>query len=331
MDERVEIRVDRLTKRYRVPVREGGFRAAVTSLFHRRYRTVEAVTDVSFEIRSGEIVGFLGPNGAGKTTTLKMLTGLLHPTSGEATVLGYVPWLREAEFLRRMTLVMGQKNQLVWDLPTMDTFLVNQAIYGVPEKEFRKTVDDFSALLGLEGLLDKPVRNLSLGERMKCELVAALLHKPKILFLDEPTLGLDVTMQNRIREFIREYNRRYEATVLLTSHYMADIAALCKRVIIVHNGRVMYDGELSRLAGQIAPFKVLRVALDRPVGREQVEGFGEVLELADGRLSLRVPKERTPEATSRLLAELPVSDLSIEEPPIEDVIEQVFQQGVTAL
>lgn len=325
------VHVRSLTKRYRVPIREGGLRASIASLFHRRYRVVEAVTDVTFSIGRGEIVGFLGPNGAGKTTTLKMLSGLLHPSSGEARVLGHVPWLRQAGFLRRMTLVMGQKNQLVWDVPAMDTFLVNQAIYGIGEKEFRETLAEFSSLLGLEGLLDKPVRNLSLGERMKCELVAALLHKPKVLFLDEPTLGLDVTMQSRIREFILEYNRRYEATVLLTSHYMADIAALCQRVIIIHNGRLMFDGGLSQLVGSIAPFKVLHVAFDAPVPKEHVEGFGDVLAYSEGKLSLRVPKERAAEVTSRLLGELPILDLSIEDPPVEDVIDQVFQQGVGVL
>lgn len=331
MDQGTAIRVERLTKRYKVPVREGGLRSAVASLFHRRYRFVDAVTEVSFAIESGEIVGFLGPNGAGKTTTLKMLTGLLHPTSGEARVLGHVPWLREAEFLRRMTLVMGQKNQLVWDVPAMDTFLVNQAIYGIPEREFRRTLDEFTALLGLDGLLDKPVRNLSLGERMKCELVAALLHKPKVLFLDEPTLGLDVTMQSRIREFVREYNRRYEATVLLTSHYMADIAALCSRVIIVHHGRVMYDGGLHSLAGRIAPFKVLHVVFEGAVAREWLEGLGEVIAFTGEKASLKVPKDRTPEVTSRLLAGLPVVDLSVEDPPIEDVVDQVFQRGVATV
>jgi ABC-type uncharacterized transport system, ATPase component len=324
----IHVRVNGLTKRYKVPIREGGFRASVASLFRRRYRIIEAVKEVSFEIQAGEIVGFLGPNGAGKTTTLKMLSGLLYPTSGEATVLGHVPWRREPAYLRQMTLVMGQKNQLVWDVPAMDTFLVNQAIYNIPEKEFRETLAEFSEVLELEGLFEKPVRNLSLGERMKCELVAALLHKPKVLFLDEPTLGLDVTMQTRIREFIRAYNRRYQATVLLTSHYMADIAALCQRVIIIHHGRVMFDGELSRLVGMIAPFKVLHVAWDGPISEERLRDIGEVLSFDGGKASLRVPKEKTREVTSRLLAELPVLDLSIEDPPIEDVIDQVFRQGV---
>jgi len=317
-----------LTKEYRVPVREGGLAASVASLFRRRYRTIAAVRDVSFTIDDGEIVGFLGPNGAGKTTTLKMLSGLLHPTSGGARVLGFDPRRRESAFLRQITLVMGQKNQLIWDIPAMDTFLMNRAIYDVPEAEFRKTLAEFTELLELEGLYDKPVRNLSLGERMKCELVAALLHKPRVLFLDEPTLGLDVTMQNRIRRFIREYNERYRACVLLTSHYMADIAALCDRVIIIHHGRIMFDGSLSELVDRTAPFKVVSVALSAPVARERAAAFGEVIEVEDGKLRLQAPKDEAPRVTARLLSELPVIDLTIEDPPIEDVIDRVFRQGV---
>lgn len=322
------IQVESLTKHYKVPVREGGFSESVKSLFRRRHRIVEAVRDVTFSISSGEIVGFLGPNGAGKTTTLKMLSGLLHPTSGDASVLGYRPWERDPGYLRQMTLVMGQKNQLVWDIPAMDTFLMNQAIYNIPTSEFKQTVEEFSTILGLDGLLDKPVRNLSLGERMKCEFVAALLHKPRILFLDEPTLGLDVTMQTRIRQFIQEYNRRYGATVLLTSHYMADIAALARRVVIIHQGRLMFDGRLDQLAGDIAPFKILHVALSEPVNSIAIDRYGEVVATDEQKFSLRVPKTQTPAMTSKLLAELPVVDLTVEDPPIEDVIDQVFRQGV---
>ena len=323
------VRAISLTKEYKVPVREGGLRASLESLFRRRYRTVEAVRGVSFTIEPGEVVGFLGPNGAGKTTTLKMLTGLLHPTAGEASVLGFTPWRREAAFLRQITLVMGQKNQLIWDIPAMDTFLMNKAIYGIPDRVFRTTLDEFTGLLGLEGLYDKPVRNLSLGERMKCELVAALLHRPRVLFLDEPTLGLDVTMQSRIREFIAEYNRRYSACVLLTSHYMADIAALCRRVIIIHRGTIMFDGPLDALVARMAPFKLLRVALHEPVRREAAARFGELVQFEEQRLVLQVAKDDAPAVTSRLLTELPVADLTIEDPPIEDVIDRVFQEGVS--
>lgn len=330
VDADIQVEAKGLTKEYRVPVREGGVRASVSSLFRRKYRTVVAAADVSFQIRKGEMVGFLGPNGAGKTTTLKMLSGLLYPTRGEATVMGYVPWQRDFGYLRRMTLVMGQKNQLIWDIPAMDTFLLNQAIYNIPEKEFRASLADFTEHLGLEGLLDKPVRNLSLGERMKCELAAALLHKPKVLFLDEPTLGLDVSMQNRIRAFIKEYNQRYEASILLTSHYMADIAALCERVIMIHQGRLVYDGRLQHLVGQMAPYKVLHVMMNEGVTRDQVDGMGEILDFQEGKLSIKLPKDRAPEVTSRLLSSLPIIDLTVEDPPIEDVIEQAFREGVTA-
>lgn len=325
----IAVRAASLSKEYRVPVRQGGIKASLASLFRRTYRTVTAVRDVSFSLHHGEIVGFLGPNGAGKTTTLKMLSGLLHPTSGEASVLGFAPWRRESDYLRRMTLVMGQKNQLIWDIPAMDTFLMNKAIYGVSDREFKRTLDEFTELLELEGLYEKPVRNLSLGERMKCELVAALLHKPQVLFLDEPTLGLDVTMQSRIRRFIEAYNARYDACVLLTSHYMADIAALCRRVVMIHHGRIMYDGALTGLIDRMAPFKVLNVALSAPVSQDAARAHGTIISLEEGKLQLQVPREETPRVTARLLHELPVIDLTVEDPPIEDVIERVFQEGVS--
>jgi len=241
------IAVRQLRKTYEVPVREGGVKAALKSLVRKQVRTVEAVKSIDFEVAPGEIVGFLGPNGAGKTTTLKMLSGLLHPTAGQAQVLGYVPFARQRQFLRQITLVMGNRNQLVWDIPVADSFERNRAIYRLGRQEFRGTVDELVSLLDLGELLQKPVRNLSLGERMKCEVAAALLHRPRILFLDEPTIGLDVTMQRRIRAFIAEYNRRYQATVLLTSHYMADVEALCRRVVIIHHGQLLFDGELASL------------------------------------------------------------------------------------
>ncbi|HET7559021.1 MAG TPA: AAA family ATPase, partial [Limnochordia bacterium] len=244
--------------------------------------------------------------------------------------LGAEPWRREAAFLRQMTLVMGQKNQLIWDIPAMDTFLMNQAIYNLPQAEFRRTLDAFIAQLEIGGLLDKPVRNLSLGERMKCELVAALLHCPQVLFLDEPTLGLDVTMQSRIRAFIHEYNRRTGATVLLTSHYMADIEALCERVIVIHHGRLLFDGRLRDLIERTAPYKVLRVAFETPYVAQLAEEWGEVVERTPAAVALRVPKSRVREVTGRLLAEWPVADVSVEDPPVEHVIEQVFAGGASA-
>jgi ABC-2 type transport system ATP-binding protein len=316
------IRVANLTKIFKVPEREAGLRQAARSLVRRRHRDVHAVEGISFEIEAGEVVGFLGPNGAGKTTTLKMLSGLLYPTSGEATVLGHVPSRRERELLRRITLVMGNRNQLQWDLPAVDSFELNRAIYRIPRDEFRRTRDELIALLEVQDLVRKPVRNLSLGERMKVEVVGALLHRPQVLFLDEPTIGLDVTMQKRIRTFVDEYNRSNDATVLLTSHYMADVEALCRRVIVVHHGRILFDGELTALADRFAAYKTIEVALSN--GAVDLSRFGEVVARDGERVSLRVAREETPRVTARLLAEHEVADLSVEDPPIEDVIELVF-------
>ena len=294
-------------------------------------RTVRAVEGVSFAIAPGEVVGFLGPNGAGKTTTLKMLSGLLHPTAGTARVLGYVPWQRDRDYLRRMTLVIGNRNQLYWDLPAMDTLLVNQAIYRIPEDQFRATVRELTDLLDLAPLLTKQVRQLSLGERMKCEIAAALVHRPSVLFLDEPTLGLDVTMQTRIRQFIRDYNERTGATVLLTSHYMADVEALCRRVVVIHEGRLLYDGDLRGLAERLAPFKILGIALEAGAAEPDWARYGERIPAPngdDGRVHLRVPKQEAARITGRLLSEYAVADLTVEDPPIEAVIDQIFQRGL---
>jgi ABC-2 type transport system ATP-binding protein len=321
-----QILLNELKKTYRVHEREAGAGASLRSLFARKYKNVEAVRSVSFSLEAGEVVGFLGANGAGKTTTLKMLSGLLHPTSGEARVLGCVPWRREREFLRSISLVMGNRNQLVWDIPAMDSFLVNQAVYQIPQKQFRETLDELVELLDLGTLLKKQVRSLSLGERMKCEVAAALLHRPSVLFLDEPTLGLDVTMQGRIRQFITHYNRRHGATVLLTSHYMADVTALCRRVIVIHHGRLLYDGPLSALSDRIAPFKLVRLDLETPEDAARVEAYAEVLEREEAKVRLRVPRAETSALVARLLAEVPVVDLTVEDPPIEEVIDQIFQQ-----
>jgi len=313
-----------LKKTYVVSEREPGIRAALASLFRRRKSKVRAVDGISFKLAPGEIVGFLGPNGAGKTTTLKMLSGLLHPTSGELSVLSYVPWKRDKAFLRQITLVMGQRNQLVWDIPAADSFELNRAIYRIPTADYRRTLDELIALLELEPLLAKPVRNLSLGERMKCEIAAALLHRPMVVFLDEPTIGLDVTMQRRIRTFIAEYNRRTGATVLLTSHYMADVEALCKRVIVIHHGKLLFDGELADLVERFTAHKTIVVQIQDCAA--DLSTYGEIVSCEDGRLTLRVPKKETARVTERLLADLPVIDLTVADPPIEEVIEQVFAQ-----
>ena len=318
------VRVAELNKTFLVPEREAGLRAAAGSLFRRRHREVRAVDSISFEVGQGEIVGFLGPNGAGKTTTLKMLSGLLYPTSGEARVLGHVPSNRERDFLRRITLVMGNRNQLQWDLPALDSYELNRAIYRIPREDFVPLRDELIELLDIGDLVRKPVRNLSLGERMKVEIVGSLLHRPRVLFLDEPTIGLDVTMQKRIRSFVAEYNRRYDATVLLTSHYMADVEALCRRVVVIHHGQILFDGQLARLGDQFAGFKTLTVELEDLSA--DLSSYGDVLEREDARVKLRVPKAETARVTARLLAERDVVDLTVEDPPIEDVIELVFAQ-----
>src|SRR5207344_1655142 len=299
-------------------------RASVKALVKRRHREVHAVEAISFEIGPGEVVGFLGPNGAGKTTSLKMLSGLLYPTSGEARVLGHVPSKREREFLRRITLVMGNRNQLQWDLPALDSYELNRAIYRIPRAEFTPLRDELIELLDVGDLVRKPVRQLSLGERMKVEIVGSLLHRPQVLFLDEPTIGLDVSMQKRIREFVAEYRQRHEATVMLTSHYMADVEALCERVIVIHHGRLLFDGDLAALSDTVAAWKTIAVVLENGAG--DMSAYGDVIHRDGDLVTLRVPKAETARVTARLLAEQQVLDLNVEDPPIEDVIELVFAQ-----
>jgi ABC-2 type transport system ATP-binding protein len=325
-----DITVDALGKTYVVPEREGGVKAALASLVKRRTRSVEAVAGVSFEIGAGEIVGFLGPNGAGKTTTLKMLSGLLHPTTGTASVLGFTPWRRERDYLGRMALVMGNRNQLQWDIPVLDSYRLYQAIYRIGPEDFGARLRELTELLELGDLLRKPVRNLSLGERMKCEIAGSLLHYPAVLFLDEPTIGLDVSMQRRIRSFIAEYNARTGACVMLTSHYMADVEALCRRVIVIHRGRLLFDGDLSALVRQFAAHKFITVQIDEAAAIADADLArmvnGTVVERGPTSVTVRVAKADTPVAAGRLLASLPVVDLTIEDPPIERVIEDVFAQ-----
>ena len=318
------IRVDGLGKVFEVPVRDPGLAAAAKSLVKRRRREVTAVGAVSFSIAAGEVVGFLGPNGAGKTTTLKMLSGLLHPSHGDCRVLGFQPWRRERDYLQRITLVMGNRNQLQWDLPAMDSFQLTRAIYRLPERPFLAQRDELIELLDLGPLVDKPVRNLSLGERMKAEIANSLLHRPKVLFLDEPTLGLDVTMQRRIRSFLADYNQRHGASVMLTTHYMADVEALCERVIVIHHGAILFDGPLRDLAERFASHKTLVVTLDEPA---DLSGFGQVMEQTGARTTLRIERSRTAAVTARLLSEHDVRDLTVEDPPIDDVIELAFASG----
>ena len=319
--------VENLSKTYQVPEREAGFGAAVGGFFKRKYKDVKAVQKVDFKIAQGEVVGFLGPNGAGKTTTLKMLSGLLHPTGGSANVLGFTPWELKPEYLRSMTLVMGQRNRLSWDIPAADSFLLNQAIYRLPDDEYNATYKELDEMLELSPLMKKPVRNLSLGERMKCEIAAGLLHRPKVLFLDEPTIGLDITGQSRIREFLKEYNKRTGATILLTSHYMADVTALCERIIIIHHGQLKYDGGIADLTRKIAPFKLIGVRLADSNGHDLAKYGTPVQNEEDWEKQyIQVRAEDVTRVTSGLLAELPIHDITITDPPIEDVIEQAFNQ-----
>jgi len=319
-----DITVGDLYKTYFVPEREAGLKSSLKSLVRRKTSAVHAVDAISFTIEPGEVVGFLGPNGAGKTTTLKILSGLLYPTSGVVSVLGHTPSRREKDFLRQITLIMGNRNQLQWDLPALDSFELNRAIYRIPQADYRRTRDEFIELLDLQGLVKKPVRNLSLGERMKVEIAGSLLHCPRVLFLDEPTIGLDVTMQRRIREFIAAYNKRYNATVLLTSHYMADVETLCKRVIILHHGHLLFDGNLADLGDRFAAYKTINVTLED--ASVDLAAYGAVIEHEGERSKLRVSKAEAPRVTARLLSECSVTDLTIEDPPIEDVIERVFAQ-----
>jgi len=320
------IEVNRLSKTFRTYKKEPGFRGAVQGLFHRRYEQTIAVNEVSFQIQEGELVGFLGPNGAGKTTTLKMLAGLLYPSSGSASVLGYTPWKREDGYRRQFALLLGQKNQLWWDLPARESLELNGKIYGIPAGQFNRTIDELTELLTVREKLNVMVRELSLGERMKMELIAALLHQPRVLFLDEPTIGLDVLSQKTVRQFLREYNSKQKITVLLTSHYMADIQELCRRVIIIDQGRIFFDGLLSDVIDRFADFKLVTISWETgaalPVG--DLTRFGAVVEQGPNRLQLKVKRDQVISTCKQLLDQLPVSDIDIQETPIEDVIRQVF-------
>jgi len=319
-----------LSKHYKVHSRAPGLGSALRSLLRRRYDTVRAVDGISFSVGEGERVGFLGPNGAGKTTTLKMLAGLLHPTAGEVEVAGHVPRRREPEFLKTITLVMGQKQQLIWDLPPAETFAMNRAIYDVPKARFEETLSELVSLLELGDLVRKPTRQLSLGERMKCELAAALLHRPRVLFLDEPTIGLDVSMQATVRGFVRSYNERFGATVLLTSHYMEDVVQLCPRVVVIDRGRLIYDGDLRALALKIRPDKriVVRFADGQgPPAPSALAGFGQVIATEPGRAILQTSAEQVSPSVARLLGAFAISDLTVEDPPLEEVLSELFRSS----
>jgi ABC-2 type transport system ATP-binding protein len=322
------ITVEGLSKIYNIAVKDAGIVGTLKHFWDRQYRQIAAVKDISLAIASGEMVGFLGPNGAGKTTTLKMLTGLIHPSSGRISVAGHIPFRRDRGFLQKITLVMGQKQQLIWDLPALDSLRMNAAVYDIPDKVFKQRLGELTEMLSLQDKLTQPMRKLSLGERMKAELLAALLHQPQVLFLDEPTLGLDVNAQANVREFLREYNDRYKATILLTSHYMADITALCKRVLLIHEGGLIYDGSLEGLHNDFAPDREVRVELSQPIeDREALQKYGKILNIDGQAVCFLVPREDLTRVVSQILAELEIVDLSVNEPAIEEVIGQVFRAG----
>jgi ABC-2 type transport system ATP-binding protein len=321
------IQVRGLRKEYRVHRRRPGMAAALGSLFHRSYESVKAVDGLDFSVGKGERVGFLGPNGAGKTTTLKILAGLLHPTAGEVLVAGHVPKRREPAFLKKVTLVMGQKQQLIWDLPPAETFALNRAIYDIPRSEFEETVRELTGLLEIGDLVGKPTRQLSLGERMKCELAASLLHRPRVLFLDEPTIGLDVTMQATVRDFVKAYNERFGASVLLTSHYMDDVLALCPRVVVIDRGRLIYQGDLRQLSREIRPDKRIVMRLGRPVAGADLSRFGQVISAGEAQAVIQVAAAEVSVAVSRILSALPVTDLTVEDPPLEEVMSELFRNS----
>jgi ABC-2 type transport system ATP-binding protein len=320
------IEIDRLAKSYRVYQKKEGLAAAISGLFRRQYRQVEAVRGIDLRVQEGEFVAFLGPNGAGKTTTLKLLSGVISPSGGTARVMGFVPWRRENAYRRRFALVMGQKNQLWWDLPAAESFRLHQQIYRIEPERFQRTRDELTDMLGVRGLLSQPVRELSLGERMKMELIAALLHSPDVLFLDEPTIGLDVIAQHNIQTFLKHYQQVRRVTILLTSHYMKDVVALCRRVIIIALGRIVYDGSLSGIIDRFGGHKIISLQMlngDRPANLAR---YGEMLTAEPPRIKLRVDRTVVPEVLSSILANHAVVDVNVEDPPIEQVIAEMFAQ-----
>ncbi len=321
----ISISVSHLKKYFTVFKKNPGIMPSIRSIFNRPTKIIKAVDNISFKISQGELVGFIGPNGAGKTTTLKCLSGLLYSSKEEISVLGYSPFERKSEFLKKISLVMGQKNQLWWDLPAIETFRLNKEIYDLQDTEYEKVLNELVSILEVGELLTTPVRQLSLGQRMKMELIAALIHTPKVLFLDEPTIGLDVVMQKKIREFISEYNRKFNSTVILTSHYMSDVKQLCKRVIIIDHGHIVYDGQLQKLVEKYADFKIIKADFGKNIiDKEKLSGLATITYFDSQKVTLSVAREKIKEVATNLLNKFPIEDLTIEEPEIEEVIRIVF-------
>lgn len=320
------IQVDQLSKSYRVYQKKEGLREAIRGLFHREFRTVEAVREISLRVDAGEFVAFLGPNGAGKTTTLKLLSGVISPTSGKASVMGYTPWDRKLEYRRRFALVMGQKNQLWWDLPAQESFRLHQQIYGIRSEDFDRHLNDLTEMLEVRSLLGRPVRELSLGERMKMELIAALLHSPEVLFLDEPTIGLDVIAQRTIQQFLKRYQEDRKTTILLTSHYMKDVAALCRRVVVIAKGTIKYDGSLTGIVDEFSSSKLITLVLGEPHSALGLDKFGEVVQIDSPRVVLKCGRQEVSQVLAAILDQYTVDDIAVEDPPLEEVIAQMFHQ-----
>ncbi len=321
------ISVKNLQKHYQVHQKEPGLLGSFKSLFNRKYQTVKAVDDISFDINQGELIGFIGPNGAGKTTSLKCLSGLLYPTSGQVKVLGYNPWDRKPDFQKQFSLVMGQKNQLWWDLPAQESFILNKEIYEVSDSQYKKTLSKLVDLLDVSEILNVQVRKLSLGQRMKCELIAALLHNPKVLFLDEPTIGLDVVMQKTMRDFIKSYNKEFSSTIILTSHYMDDVKQLCKRVIVIDHGQILFDGQLQKVIDKYARNKIITLVFNQKVTKSDLAKYAKVKNFNYPKAKVVVERDQAAKKASQILAKLPVADVVIEEPSIEAIIREVFTNG----
>jgi ABC-2 type transport system ATP-binding protein len=323
------IHVHRLSKTYRVYRKREGLLAAMRGLFHREYKTVEAVREVSFEIEQGEMVAFLGPNGAGKTTTLKLLSGLIYPTSGEATVLGFVPWKRENAYRRRFSLVMGQKNQLWWDLPAQESFTLHKEIYRIEPEQFSRRLDELTSLLEVQKLVGQPVRELSLGERMRMELIAALLHSPEVLLLDEPTIGLDVVSQRKVQEFLKFYQAERKITVILTSHYMKDVEALCRRAVIINEGLIKHDGPLAEIVERFSRHKVIQLQFADSAVPADLSRFGRVFDVHPPRVKLEIPRKEIRDVLTSLLTTYNLEDVAVQDRPLEEVIAELFAETRT--
>jgi ABC-2 type transport system ATP-binding protein len=321
------ITVENLTKEFKTPQKKEGIVGSLSSIFNKQYTTYKAVDDVSFSIGNGELVGMLGSNGAGKTTTLKILSGLLHPTTGSVSVLGYTPWERNNDFRRRFSIVMGQRNQLWWDLPAMDSYLLHKEIYRIPSDRYHQLIKQLSERLDITSKLSIQLRRLSLGERMKCELIGALLHEPEVVYLDEPTIGLDVVAQHSLREFVKEYNKEHNSTIILTSHYMEDIVSLCKRVIILDNGKIFYDGSLEKLSSSVGSDKILTLHFKEAISQEIENKLSPMFQkVSDTSLKARITKQEAPSLVSNVLQSYPIDDITLEEVPIEEIIRDIFQK-----